>query len=72
MNPMEDRAIDRLQWEVMNTLKGCKLPPNYVLNVLLSIAFSIADEETEEPVRELQKRIEEIQYYRGQEENSDE
>jgi len=68
----DDRAIDRLQENVMNTLKGCKLPPDYVLNVMLSIAFSIAQEQTAEPVAELHKRIEEIQFYRGQEENSDE
>tara|TARA_R110002020_G_scaffold440608_2_gene651258 strand:- start:5699 stop:5983 length:285 start_codon:yes stop_codon:yes gene_type:complete len=49
------RPIDKIQYDVMETLRNCKLNPDDVLNVLLSISLSIANE-LREP--ELKKSIE--------------
>jgi len=49
------RPIDKVQFDVLETFRNCKLNPDDVLNVLLSISLSIANE-LREP--ELKKSIE--------------
>ncbi len=56
------RDIDRVQLDIMEGLKGCKLDKKQVMNIMLSMAFSIASEDPE-PVQKLHKGIEEIQYH---------
>jgi len=38
------RPIDKVQFDVLETFRNCKLNPDDVLNVLLSISLSIANE----------------------------
>lgn len=38
------RPIDKIQYDVMETLRNCHLEPDAIVNVLLSISLSIANE----------------------------
>ena len=60
---LDMRSIDRVQLDVMETLKGCKLEPNEVMNIMLSIALSIAKDVTDEPVKALHDVIEDLEFY---------
>lgn len=62
---MIERNIDKVQNDVMNTLKGCGLTPNQVLNIMLSLSYSMASEINNEPIQEINKHLEEIQYWQN-------
>lgn len=58
------RKIDKVQLDVMETLKGCKLEPEQVINVMLSIAYFTSAEINQEPIKAIHDALEELQYWR--------
>ncbi len=38
------RNIDKVQCDVMESLKGCGLKPEEVINIMLSIAYDVSEE----------------------------
>lgn len=60
------QKIDKVQQDVMEALKGCKLDKIEVANIMLSIAYSIAEEVVNErrtyrtPMIFLKKKISEL------------
>ena len=63
----EMRDIDRVQLDIMETLKDCKLTPDEVCNIMLSIALSITKEQSNETIQEITKKLEELSYWQGEE-----
>ena len=55
------RRIEKVQGDVMEALRGCKLRPYEAMSVMLNIAMSIARETEPEPIRAITDRLEEIQ-----------
>ncbi len=58
----EMRDVDRVQLDIMETIKDCKLTPDEVCNIMLSIGLSITKETSKEPIQEITKKLEEISY----------
>ena len=63
----EMRDVDRVQLDVMETLRGCELSPDEVCNIMLSIALEISKEQSSEPIQEITKKLEEISYWQNDE-----
>jgi len=63
---MTDSEIDRVQKKVMNAMRGSKISPDYALNVMLSIALSIAKEMDNEPIARINKQLEELSFWQYQ------
>ena len=57
------RRIDEVQRDVMECLRDCGLQPNEVMDIMLSIALSIARETEPEPIMAITDRLEEIQFW---------
>ena len=55
------RQIDKAQTNVMEAIRGSKMDPDEAMNVMMSIALSIAGETEPEPVKAITDRLEEIQ-----------
>ena len=56
------KRIDKVQLQIMNALKDCKLDRVSAMNALLSIALSIAKEEMPtDPIRAINDSLEQIQ-----------
>ena len=56
------RRIDKVQLQIMNALKDCKLDRVSAMNALLSIALSIAKEEMPtDPIHAINDSLEQIQ-----------
>ena len=55
------KRIYKVQGDVMEALRGCKLQPYEVMSVMLNIAMSIARETEPKPIRAITDRLEEIQ-----------
>ena len=60
---MTDREIDRVQKKVMQAMRGSGISPEYALNLMLSIALSIAKEMDNEPIARINKQLEELSYW---------
>ena len=59
------RRIDEVQRNVMECLRDCGLQPNEVMDIMLSIALSIARETEPEPIMAITDRLEEIQSWQN-------
>ena len=59
------RQLDKVQGDVMEALRGCKLQPYEAMSVMLSIALSIARETEPEPIMAITDRLEEIQSWQN-------
>ena len=57
------RQIDKAQTNVMEAIRGSKMDPDEAMNVMLSIALSIARETEPEPIMAITDRLEEIQFW---------
>ena len=55
------RQIDKAQTNVMEAIRGSRMDPDEAMNVMLSIALSIAGETEPEPIKAITDRLEEIQ-----------
>ena len=60
---MTDREIDRVQKKVMQAMRGSGISPEYALNLMLSIALSIAKEMDNDPIARINKQLEELSYW---------
>jgi len=60
---MTDSEIDRVQKKVMQAMRGSNISPEYALNVMLSIALSIAKEIDNEPIARINKQLEELSFW---------
>ena len=55
------RRIDKVQLQIIEALKDCKLDRIGAMSVLLSVALSIAKEETpNDPIRTINETLQEI------------
>ena len=59
------RQIDKAQTNVMEAIRGSKMGPDEAMNVMLSIALSIARETEPEPIMAITDRLEEIQFWQN-------
>ena len=57
------RQIDKAQTNVMEAIRGSKMDPDEAMNIMLSIALSIARETEPEPIKAITDRLEEIQFW---------
>ena len=57
------RQIDKAQTNVMEAIRGSKMDPDEAMNVMLSIALSIARETESEPIMAITYRLKEIQFW---------
>lgn len=57
------RKIDAVQLKIIESMKGCKLDPIEAINVLLSIALSIARETEEHPTQTIIKALESVYFW---------
>jgi len=65
------RKIDKVQYNVMETLRNCKLEHTEVMNVMLSIAVSIASEiDPKEPLKLIEKNATQIKAWQVDQENN--
>ena len=68
---MTDSEIDRVQKKVMQAMRGSNISPEYALNVMLSIALSIAKEIDNEPIARINKQLEELSYWQYKNEDDE-
>ena len=59
------RRINEVQRDVMECLRDCGLQPSEVMDIMLSIALSIARETEPEPIMAITDRLEEIQSWQN-------
>ena len=57
------RQIDKSQVNVMEAIRGSKMDPGEAMNVMLSIALSIARETEPEPIMAITDRLKVIQFW---------
>ena len=57
------RPVDLLQNRIMETMRNTSIDPQTAMNVMLSIALSIAKEVDKEPIARINKELEELQFW---------